>query len=286
MKTLAIAILTFVCLQVQAQNWIGDNNFLSLYKESDIVVIGTISVLTEFPKDKASLSDGLMPMKSLAVHNATVLKGDFDKQLIYFEDVFNGCMYAPTLQENYLRQETLIFAKVRNDTIYQIGSMNESPRDIGSSILNYNKIGSSLTSIKITNWFFESAKNNDVFYLLSALINLEKSPLFDIVDSINFSIEQRNELYNKLLSWDENTYNCRGIVSILAKYKDETYKKILKGYLVKLKNRLLFPEVDVFMLNIYKVTGNEKLQKIIKKFQKTWSENIRRKLILDFIAKI
>ena len=285
MKTLLTIALTYVYFQVQGQNWIGNTNFLNLYEQSDIVVIGTLSDITELPKDTESLSSFTMPLKSLTLRNVTVLKGDFNKQLVYFKDIFNGCGYAPILKENYLSKETLIFAKIRNDSIFQIGSMNESPRDIGNSILNYNKISSSLTSIKMTNWFFESAKNNDLFYLLNSLISFEKFPLFNKVDSINFSIEQRNLLYNKLLSFDEYNYDNEGIISILAKYKDETYKRILKGYLIKLKNES-YSDVDDLMLNIYKATGNNELKRIVDKFQKDWRENIRKKLIRDFIVKI
>ena len=137
----------------------------------------------------------------------------------------------------------------------------------------------------MTNWFFESVKNNDLFYLLNSLISFEESPLFNKVDSINFSIEQRNWLYNKLLSFDEYNYDNEGIISILAKYKDETYKRILKGYLIKLKNES-YSDVDDLMLNIYKATGNNELKKIVEKFQKDWRENIRKKLIRDFIVKI
>jgi hypothetical protein len=285
MKTSLTITLTFIYFQVQAQNWIGNTNFLNLYEQSDIVVVGTVSDITELQKDTASLSSFTMPLKSLALTNVTVLKGYFDKQLVYFKDIFNGCGYAPILKENYLSKETLIFAKIRNDSIFQIESMNESPRDIGNSILNYTKISSSLTSIKMTNWFFESAKNNDLFYLLNSLISFEKSPLFNKVDSINFSIEQRNWLYTKLLSFDEYNYDNEGVISILAKYKDDTFKRILKGYLIKLKNEP-YSGVDDLMLNIYKATGNNELKKIVEKFQKDWRENIRKKLIQDFIAKI
>lgn len=158
MKTVLTITLIFVYFQVKAQNWIGNTNFINLYEQSDIVVIGTVSDITGLPKDTASLSSFTMPLKSLTLSNVTVLKGEYGKQLIYFKDIFNGCGYAPLLKENYLSKETLIFAKIRNDSIFQIESMNESPRAIGNSILNYNKISSSLTSNKITNWFFEGAK--------------------------------------------------------------------------------------------------------------------------------
>jgi hypothetical protein len=283
MKTLLIIILTFVCFQVQSQNWIGNSNFLKLFEQSDIVVIGTISDIVKFPKDTTRL----MPLKSLTLRNLTVLKGNFDKNLIYFEDFFNGCMYAPVLEEDFLNKETLIFAKICNDSIFQIESMNESPRDIWNSILNYNKISSSLTSIKMTDWFFECAKNDDMFYLLNELIRHKELPLFGKIDSINFTIEQRNWLYNKLLSFDRYDYHNNGITSILAKYNDETYRKILKGYLTRLRDEPNFySDVDGLMLNMYEATGNIELKKIIEKFQKNWQEGIRKKLIGDFIVKI
>lgn len=285
MKTLLTITLTFVYFHIQAQNWIGNRNFLELYDQSDIVVIGTLSDITELPKDTSDLSSFTMPLKSMSLSNVTVLKGDIDKQLVYFKDIYNGCGYAPILVENYLSRETLIFARIRNDSIFQIGSMNESPRDIANSILNYNRINSPLTSVKMTTWFFESAKNSDLFKLLNYLISFKEPPVFNKADSINFTNAQRNWLYKKLLSFDGYNYDNEGIVSLLARYKDEEYKKILKAYLVKLKNEP-YSEVDDLMLNIYKATGNIELKKIIDKFQNEWRETVRKKLIQDFIARI
>lgn len=285
MKTLLTITFTFIYFQSQAQNWIGNRNFLKLYEQSDIVVIGTISDITELPKDTTGLPGFTMPLKSLSLNNVKVLKGDFSRQLVYFKDIYNGCGYAPIIRQNYLSKGTIIFAKILNDSIFQIGSMNESPGDIANSILNYNGISASLTSVKMTNWFFESAKNKDIFKLLNSLISFKESPVYNKVDSINFTIAQRKWFYKKLLSFGGYDYDNEGIVSILARYKDEEYKRILKGYLIKLKNEP-YSEVDDLMMSIYKATGNNELKKIIDKFENEWQEKMRKKLIQDFIARL
>ena len=285
MKTLLTITLTFIYFQVQSQNWIGNQNFIDLFEKSDVVLIGTIAEQTELSKDTSNKSGFRMPLKSFTINNTTVLKGTFDKKLIYYKDIFNGCGYAPILIENLSNRETLIFAIVRNDSIFQIESMNESPKDIANAILEYNKIGASANSKKLTNWFYESSKNNDIFNLLNHNIAFQQGQVYKKLDSINFSIEQRNWFYKKLLSFDNYDYDNEGIISILAKYKDEAYKKILKNYLIKLTNEP-YSNVDDLMLNIYVATGNYELKKIIQRFGKDWRENVRKKLIRDFIARI
>jgi hypothetical protein len=185
MKTLLTITLTFIYFQVQAQNWIGNQNFIDLFEKSDVVLIGTITEQTELSKDTSNKSGFIMPLKSFTINNTTVLKGTFDKKPVYYKDIFNGCGYAPILIDNFSNRETLIFAIVRNDNIFQIESMNESPKDIANAILEYNKLGSSVSSKKMTNWF-----------------------------------------YKKLLSFDNYDYDNEGIISILAKYKDDVEKNL------------------------------------------------------------
>lgn len=285
MKTLLTIATTFFFLQASAQNWIGNKNFLHLFEESDIVVVGTISEIRALQNDTFSLSSVTMPLKSLTLTNVGVLKGRFENHHIYYRDIYNGCGYAPILKENVLNKETLIFAKIMGDSLFQIESFNESPRDIGNAILKYQKIGSSFSSAEFTNWFFETAKSGEILPLLNSMVSLKQSPLFDKVDSINFSIEQRNWFYNKLESFDDYNYDNAGVISMLSKYKDESFSRILKKYLVKLKNEP-YSDIDELMRIICKMNGDKGLMRILKQFQEDGRENVRKRLIRDFIVGI
>jgi len=285
MRTLLTIISIFLIFHIQAQNWIGNQNFIELFKKSDIVLVGKITDLTKLAVDTSKYLRFRMPLQSLTVNNPKVFKGVFDKRTIYYRDIFNGCGYAPILFENILNKETLIFAELRNDSIFQIESMNESPMNIANSIIEYYNYGPSLTSKQLTDWFFESLKNDDLFQLLNHNISFKQSPIYNSLESINFSVEQRNWIYEKLLSFDKYSYDNEGIISILVKYKDDTYKKLLKNYLIKLANEP-YSNVDDLMLNIYLTSENNNLKKIIQKFKKDWRENTRKKLIQDFISRI
>jgi hypothetical protein len=285
MKTLSIIILTFFYFQVQGQNWIGKQNFIDLYEKSDIVIIGKIITETELFKDSSKKLGLGMPLKSLTLENSKIIKGVFKDKPIYYRDIFNGCGYAPTLTENVLNSETLLFANVRNDSIFQLESMNESPNEIAQAISQYYRLENNNNSKDFTNWFFESSKNNDILNLFNHILSFKEGQLFKKCDSLNFSLDQRNWFYNRLLQFENYDYDNEGIISILTKYKDETYKKLLKSYLVKLANEP-YSNVDDLMENIYVTTEKQELKRIIQKFKKDWRENVRKKLIREFIAKI
>src|SRR5262249_19348734 len=151
---------------------------------------------------------------------------------IFYTDIFNGCGYAPILVENYIGKETIFFLKLKNDTLFQIGSMNESPNEVAMSLTYYNKIKFSTDTKEWTEWFFRSSQNNDLFYLLNDNIDFDETPFSQALQFVYFDTSQRNWYYEKLKSIGELNYNNQGIIKFLLKYKDKRLVEIMKGFMM------------------------------------------------------
>ena len=285
MKHIITSILTFLTIQIQAQNWIGSQNFVEMYNQSDVVVIGTVSTIENFKQDSTSISRFKMPLKSLTLSSVQTIKGNFNSQHIYYNDIFNGCGYAPILIENLLDKQTLLFGQIRNDSIFQIGSFNESPSLIAKSLQDLERLKKNPNSNNLTEWFYENLQNNTLFQLLNHNISFKEKPLYNILDSVHFTSMQRNKLYDKIKSFEEYNFDNEGIVSLLTKYNDKKLKEILKNFIIKFKSEP-YSQVDELMTYIYQMTGDKRLGVLIKKFNNDWRENIRKKVISDFISII
>jgi hypothetical protein len=275
--------LTF---HIQAQNWIGSQNFIDLYNQSDLVVFGTISNVYNYKQDTTkAISNLKMPLKSLVLFNSKTIKGNFNSEKIYYNDIFNGCGYAPILVENILAKETLIFANIKNDSIFQIGSMNESAAEIANAIKKFEQLNDNLKSNDYTHWFYESIQNEALFDLLNHNISFNENPLAAYLDSLKFSSTQRIWLYNKIVTFNEYNYDNEGIIKLLVKYNDNELREILKGFIVKLKDEP-YSDIDDLMTYTYQMTGHKELDKLIKKFNNDWREKQRKKVIEEFIRRI
>ncbi len=156
------------------------------------------------------------------------VKGNTDETKIHYKDVFNGCGYAPVLYENVEREKTIIFGKIKNDSIFQIGSMNESPIQIAKALTEFDKIKSDINSTNFRNWFSQTTKNNDLFELLNNNISFEQEPIYSKLNMLKLSTEQRNELYDVIDSFERYDYDNEGIISILIKYKDQKVENNLE----------------------------------------------------------
>jgi hypothetical protein len=285
MRPLLTIILTLSLFQIQGQNWIGNKNFLGLYDRSDIVVVGTISEIQEYKIDTSKISLLVMPLKSLTVKNYKTFKGKFNNEEIFYTDIFNGCGYAPILVENYLDRETIFFLKFKNDTLFQIGSMNESPNEVGNSLTNYDKIKSSSDTTEWTDWFFKSSQNKDLLYLLNDNVDFHEIPLIQALKFVRLDANQRRWYYEELESMGEFNYDNEGLITMLLKYKDKRLIDIMKSFMVKLKNEP-YSDIDKLMEGIVSITNNKELKRILSNFDKDWREPQRKKMIMQFISKI
>lgn len=271
--------------QLQAQNWIGNKNFLDLYDRSDVIALGNISQIQEYKIDTSNATTFAMPLKSLTVKNYKSVKGNFNNEKIFYTDIFNGCGYAPILVENFLERETIFFLKFKNDTLFQIGSMNESPKEVANSLTDYNKIKSSGNTKEWTDWFFKSSQNNDLLYLLNDNTDFHETPLTQVLQFVQLDTNQRNWYYEKLKSMGEFNYDNEGIVTMLLKYKDKRLIDIMKSFMVKLKNEP-YSDIDKLMEGIVSITNKKELKNILSNFDKDWRETQRKKMIQQFISKI
>lgn len=285
MKNLIILFILFFTIQIQSQNWIGNENFVDLYEQSDVVLIGVISKIENLKQDTTKTSPFRMPLKSMTLTSATKVKGNTDKTKIYYKDIFNGCGYAPVLYENVESEKTIIFGKIKNDSIFQIGSMNESPIQIAKALTEYDKIKSDINSANFTNWFCQTAKNKDLFELLNNNITFEQEPIYSKLNMLKFSSEQRNELYDVIDSFKRYDYDNEGIVSILVKYKDQRLKTILKEFIIGLRKEP-YSGIDDLMEYYYQITQNDKLHKLINEFDNDSRMKERIKVINEFINEI
>ncbi len=285
MKNLIPLFILLTTVQIQAQNWIGNKNFIDLYERSDVVLIGIISNIEKLKKDTTKISFFNMPLKSMVLTSALKVKGKTEKSKIYYQDIFNGCGYAPVLYENKENKKTLIFGKIKNDSIFQIGSMNENPVKIAEVLMAFDKIKSSINSENFTNWFHKTAMNKDLFELLNHSITFEQKPIYNLLNHLNFSVKQRNELYNVIESFDGYGYDNEGIVSILVKYKDERLKDILREYLINLKKEP-YSGIDDLMEHYCTMTENKELEKLITEFNTDSRREKRLRVINEFINKI
>lgn len=285
MKNLITIIILSFTIQIQAQNWIGNENFVNLYEQSDVVLIGIITKIENLKQDITKISPFRMPLKSMTLSSAIKMKGNTDKTKIYYKDIFNGCGYAPVLYENVESEKTIVFGKIKNDSIFQIGSMNESSIQIAKALTEYDKIKSDINSGNFTNWFCQTAKNKDLFELLNKNITFEQEPIYSKLNILEFSTEQRNELYDIIDSFERYDYDNKGIVSILVKYKDQRLKTILKEFIIGLRKEP-YSGIDDLMEYYYQITENEKLQKLINEFDNDSRMKERIKVINEFINKI
>lgn len=280
-----ITLLTLLTFHVRAQNWIGSQNFIDLYNQSDVVAYGIITNIEHLRADSAQPLPGYkMPLKCLQLAEPITIKGGLKSKNIYYKDIFNGCGYAPVLTENVLNRKTLIFARLKNDSLFQMESMNESVAEIAAAILKFEQIRGKLTSADITRWCFECLQNDALFDLLNHNINYNDQPLATCLDSITFSAAQRNWLYDKIKVNGEYINN-EGIIKILVKYKDKELKDILKQYIINLRNEP-YSEIDDLMTSLYQMNGNKELDKLIHQFNKDWREKKRKKIIEKFISRI
>lgn len=285
MKNLITLFILFFTIQIQAQNWIGNENFVDLYEQSDVVLIGIITNIENLKQDITKTSPFRMPLKSMTLTSAIKVKGSTDKTKIYYKDIFNGCGYAPVLYENLESQKTIIFGKIKNDSIFQIGSMNESPIEIAKALTQFDKIKSDINSKNFTNWFFQNAKNKDLFELLNNNITFEQEPIYSKLNLLKFSTEQRNELYDVIESFDRYDYDNEGIISILVKYKDQRLKSILKDFIIGLRKEP-YSGIDDLMEYYYDITENKELKTLITEFDNDSRMKQRISVINEFINKI
>ncbi|WP_298762010.1 hypothetical protein [uncultured Psychroserpens sp.] len=285
MKNLITLFILFFTIQIQAQNWIGNENFVDLYEQSDVVLIGVITKIENLKQDTTKTSPFKMPLKNMTLASISKVKGNTDKTKIYYKDIFNGCGYAPVLYENVESEKTIIFGKIKNDSIFQIGSMNESPIQIAKALTEFDKIKSDINSANFTNWFCQTAKNKDLFELLNNNITFEQEPIYSKLNMLKFSTEQRNELYDVIDSFERYDYDNEGIVSILVKYKDQRLKTILKEFIIGLRKEP-YSGIDDLMEYYYQITENEKLQKLINEFDNDSRMKERIKVINEFINEI
>lgn len=285
MKNLITLFILFFTIQTQAQNWIGNENFVDLYEQSDVVLIGVITNIENLKQDTTKTSPFRMPLKSMTLTSAIKVKGSTDKTKIYYKDIFNGCGYAPVLYENIESQKTIIFGKMKNDSIFQIGSMNESPIEIAKALTEFDNIKSDINSKKFTNWFCQTAKNKDLFELLNNNITFEQEPIYSKLNLLKFSTLQRNELYDVIESFERYDYDNEGIISILVKYKDQRLKSILKDFIIGLRKEP-YSGIDDLMEYYYDITANKDLKTLITEFDNDSRMKQRISVIDEFINKI
>lgn len=283
MRASLITILTFLTFHIQAQNWIGSKNFIAIYQQSDLVVSGNITNINDYTRDTTSiLSHFNMPLKSLTLSNTKAIKGNWNSEKLYYTDIFNGCGYAPILVENILDKETLIFAKIKNDSIFQIESMNEGVPEITTALKKFDKLIVKLNSENFTAWFYENLQNDALFALLNHNISFREKPLAIYIDSLKFSLTQRNWLYSKIKTYQEYSYENKGIIALLVKYKDNELKDILKTFIINLRNEP-YSDVDELMFYYYQMTGKKELHKLMKRYNNDWRAKQRKKIIEEFI---
>lgn len=285
MKNLITLFILFFTIQIQAQNWIGNENFVDLYEQSDVVLIGVITNIENLKLDTTKTSPFRMPLKSMTLTSTIKVKGSTDKTKIYYKDIFNGCGYAPVLYENVESQKTIIFGKMKNDSIFQMGSMNESPIEIAKALTEFDKIKSDINSKKFTNWFCQTAKNKDLFELLNNNITFEQEPIYSKLNLLKFSTGQRNELYDVIESFERYDYDNEGIISILVKYKDQRLKSILKDFIIGLRKEP-YSGIDDLMEYYYDITANKELKTLITEFDNDSRMKQRISVINEFINKI
>jgi hypothetical protein len=285
MKNLITLFILFFTIQIQAQNWIGNENFVDLYEQSDVVIIGVITNIENLKQDTTKTSPFRMPLKIMTLTSAIKVKGNTDKTKIFYKDIFNGCGYAPVLYENVESQKTIIFGKIKNDSIFQIGSMNESPIEIAKALTEFDKIKSDINSKNFTNWFCQTAKNKDLFELLNKNITFEQEPIYSKLNLLKFSTEQRNELYDVIESFERYDYDNEGIISILVKYKDQRLKSILKDFIIGLRKEP-YSGIDDLMEYYYDITENKELKTLITEFDNDSRMKQRISVINEFINKI
>ena len=284
-KQLLITLLTLLTIHVRAQNWIGNQNFLERYNQSDVVVFGLIKNIDTLRTDSAQPLPGFkMPLKCLQLAEPVTIKGGLISKNIYYKDIFNGCGYAPVLTENVLNRKTLIFARIKNDSLFQMESMNESVAEIAEALLKFEQIRDKLSSAAFTQWCFESLQNDALFDLLNHNINYNEQPLATWQDSIRFSYTQRYWIYDHFKA-DKEFINYEGIIKLVVKYKDKELKDILKQYIVSLRNEP-YSEIDDLMTFFSQLSENKELDKLINQFNKDWREKKRIKIIEKFISRI
>ena len=284
-RQLLITILTLLTIHVRAQNWIGNQNFLERYNQSDVVVFGLIKNIDTLRTDSAQPLPGFkMPLKCLQLAEPVTIKGGLISNKIYYTDIFNGCGYAPVLAENILNRKTLIFARIKNDSLFQMESMNESVAEIAEALLKFEQIRDKLSSAAFTQWCFESLQNDALFDLLNHNINYNEQPLATWQDSIRFSYTQRYWIYDHFKA-DKEFINYEGIIKLVVKYKDKELKDILKQYIVSLRNEP-YSEIDDLMSFFSQLSENKELDKLINQFNKDWREKKRIKIIEKFISRI
>lgn len=282
LTTLFILVFT---IQSYTQNWIGNENFVDLYEQSDIVLVGVISEIENLKKDTTKVSPLKMPLKCMTLTSAVKVKGNTNRTKIYYKDIFNGCGYAPVLYENIKSKKTIIFGKIKNDSIFQIGSMNESPVQIAEALIEFDKIKSDLNKANFTNWFCETSKNKDLFKLLNNNITFEQEPIYSKLNILKFSSEQRNGLYDVIESFERYDFDNEGIISILVKYKDNRLKKIIKEFIIGLRKEP-YSGIDDLMEFYYQITGNMELKSLITEFNNDSRMKERINVINEFINKI
>lgn len=285
MNILMTFFILLFTIPIYAQNWIGNNNFLDLYEKSDVVIIGVISNIEKLKQDTTITSSFKMPLKSMILTSSIRIKGKTDINKIYYKDIFYGCGYSPVLYENKKNVKSIIFGKIKNDSIFQIDSMNESPVQIAEALIEFEKIKLNLNSDNFTKWFCQTAKNKDLFKLLNHNITFEQEPIFSILNVLEFSIEQRNGLYNIIESFERYDFSQKGVVSILLKYKDQRLITILKEFIIGIRNEP-YSEINELMECCYAITGNIELKVLIDKFENDSGSKQRINVINEFIDKI
>lgn len=285
MRNLTTLFILLMTIQSQAQNWIGNENFVDLYERSDVVLIGVISKIENLKQDTTKTSPFKMPLKSMTLTSMSKVKGNTDKTKIYYKDIFNGCGYAPVLYENVESEKTIIFGKIKNDSIFQIGSMNESPIQIAEALIEFDKIKTNINSENFTIWFCQTAKNKDLFELLNNNITFEQEPIYSKLNMLKLSTEQRFGLYDVIESFERYDYDNEGIVSILVKYKDQRLKTILKDFIIGLRKEP-YSGIDDLMEYYYEITENKELKALITEFDNDSRMKERINVINKFIDKI
>lgn len=284
MKFLLIPCFLFLMIPIHAQNWIGNSNFIDMYEKSDVVIIGSVTNIQKYQRDTTKYSFR-GPLKSMILTHTQYVKGNSDNSKIYYRDIFNGCGYAVYLVENEINDRTIIFGKIKNHSIFQIGSMNESPNKIAEVAKEFHRIKSNMTSQSLTQWFYEAAQNRDVLELLNDIISFEKEPLSEFVDQLNFSVQQRNTLYDAIEKYEEYDYDVEGTLSILVKYKDKRLQDIIKKFIRKHQEDF-YSGVDDLMHYLAKMTQKKRLLELYAEFKADARTKQRRKAMSAYVLEM
>lgn len=275
-----------------SQNWIERKSFIKMAKEYDLVLVAKIDNIDTVELKNSTF---ITPLKKAKIEILKSVKGKTNFSCFFYRDIYNGCGYAPILVQNHNNDTILLFANIRNDSIFQAGVLNQNASEFSERITDFFEINNEVNKINrveyFKNWIIKCMENEFTLEKVNDIINYEEDFQFtttylainDI--ELTFSDSQKQIIYNYLRTSQELSYKNRGIVKLLQGINDEEYINILKGFMIKLRNDP-YIETGFLMECIALSRKNKKLNDISTKYNNDFTIKVRLKLIKEFISHI